>query len=61
MQKTINPIIIIKSFLLLIWENPFSLNDDDPHFKQIILPPKDLSDTNAEEPQLRQILFDLIK
>ena len=32
----------------------------DPHLEHTILPPKDLSETNEELPQLKQTLFTLI-
>ena len=37
------------------------LNDEEPHLEQTIFPPKDLSETNEELPQLKQTLFMLIK
>ena len=59
--KTIN-IAITKNiiFLLFIWEKVFLPYDDDPHLRQTILPPKDLSETKVELPQLRQYLFEFI-
>ena len=36
------------------------LNEEEPHLKQTILPPKDLSETRSEPPQFKQILFDFI-
>ncbi len=55
-------IAIIKKiiFLFFIWEKVFFRNDDEPHFRQTILPPKDLSETKSELPQLRQNLFEFI-
>lgn len=38
----------------------FLLKEDEPHLKQTILPPKDLSETMEELPQLRQTLFSRI-
>ena len=49
------------NFLLLKNEEDFFLNEEDPHLEQTILPPKDLSETNEELPQLKQTLFKLIK
>ena len=48
------------NFLLLKNVEDLFLNDEDPHLEQTILPPKDRSETNAELPQLKQILFTLI-
>ncbi len=48
------------NFLLLKNEVDLFLNEEDPHLAQTILPPKDRSETNAEFPQLKQILFALI-
>ena len=48
------------NFLLLKNEEDLFLNEEDPHLEQTILPPKDLSDTNEELPQLKQTLFTLI-
>ena len=39
----------------------FFLKEVDPHLEQTILPPKDLSETNEELPQLEQTLLTLIK
>ena len=47
-------------FLLFKNEEDFFLNEEDPHLEQTILPPKDLSETNEELPQLKQTLFTLI-
>ena len=49
----------IKFFLLKIEQDLF-LNKEDPHLEQTILPPKDLSETNEELPQFKQILFTLM-
>ena len=38
-------------FLLLIGKKDLFLKDDEPHLKQTILPPKDLSETISEHPQ----------
>ena len=47
-------------FLLFISEKVFLPNNDDPHLRQTILPPKDLSETKEELPHLRQNLFETI-
>ena len=59
--NTIN-IAITKNiiFLLFILEKVFLPNNDDPHLRQTILPPKDLSETKEELPHLRQNLFEVI-
>ena len=49
------------NFFLLKNEEDFFLNEEDPHFEHIILPPKDRSETNEELPQLKQTLLELIK
>ena len=54
------PIAIKIKYLLLKKEDDFFLNEDDPHLEHTILPPKDLSETNEEHPQLKQILFTII-
>ncbi len=36
------------------------LNEEEPHLKQTILPPNDLSETRSELPQFKQILLELI-
>ena len=36
------------------------LNEEEPHLKQTILPPNDLSETRSELPQFRQILLAVI-
>tara|TARA_B100001989_G_scaffold227780_1_gene184135 strand:+ start:546 stop:728 length:183 start_codon:yes stop_codon:yes gene_type:complete len=41
-------------------EEDFFLNEEDPHLAHTNLPPKDLSETNEELPQLQQTLFTLI-
>ena len=48
------------NFLFLKNEEDLFLNEEDPHLEQTILPPKDRSETNAEHPQLAQILSTLI-
>ena len=48
------------NFLLLKKVEDLFLNEEDPHFEQTILPPKDRSETNEELPQLKQTLFTLI-
>ena len=45
------------NFLLFKNEGDLFLNEEDPHLEHTILPPKDRSETNAELPQLQQILF----
>ena len=45
------------NFLLFRNEGDLFLNNEDPHLEQIILPPKDRSETNEELPQLKQTLF----
>ena len=54
-------IVRITNFLLFKNEEDLFLNEADPHLEQTILPPKDLSETNEELPQLIQTLFMLIK
>ena len=41
-------------------EKDLFLNEEEPHLKQTILPPNDLSDTRSELPQFKQILLELI-
>ena len=41
-------------------EKDLFLNEEEPHLKQTILPPKNLSDTRSEPPQFKQILLELI-
>ena len=41
-------------------EKELFLNEEEPHLKQTILPPKDLSETKSELPQFKQILLDFI-
>ena len=48
-------------YLLFKNEDDLFLNKEDPHLEQTILPPKDLSETNEELPQLKQTLFAPIK
>ena len=47
-------------YLLFKNEEDLFLNEEDPHLEHTILPPKDLSETNEELPQLKQTLFSLI-
>ena len=47
-------------FFLFKNEEDWFLNEEEPHLEQTILPPKDLSETNEELPQLKQTLFMLI-
>ncbi len=49
-----------RNFLLFKNEEDLFLNEEDPHLEQIILPPKERSETNEELPQLKQTLFTLI-
>ena len=49
------------NFLLFKNEEDFFLKEEDPHLEQTILPPKDLSETNEELPQLIQTLFTFIQ
>ena len=41
-------------------EKELFLNKEEPHLKQTILPPNDLSETRSELPQFKQILLELI-
>ena len=41
-------------------EKGLFLNEEEPHLKQTILPPNDLSETRSELPQFKQILLELI-
>ena len=49
------------NFLLIKNEEDITLNEEEPHLEQTILPPKDRSETNEELPQLKQTLFRFIK
>ena len=49
------------NLLLFKKEEGLFLNEEDPHLEQIILPPKDRSDTNDELPQFKQTLFTFMK
>ena len=49
------------NFFLFKKEEDLFLNEEDPHLEQTILPPKDLSETNEQLPQLKQTLFAPIK
>ena len=49
-----------RNFLLFKNEEDLFLNEEDPHLEQIILPPKERSETNEELPQLKQTLCTLI-
>ena len=42
-------------------EKDLFLNEEEPHLKQTILPPNDLSETRSELPQFKQILLELIR
>ena len=48
------------NFLLFKNEEDLFLKEEDPHLEHTILPPKDLSETNEELPQLKQTLFTII-
>ena len=50
-------IAINTNFLLFKNEEDLFWNEEDPHLEHTILPPKDLSETNEELPQLKQTLF----
>ena len=41
-------------------EKDLFLNEEEPHLKQTILPPNDLSETRSELPQFKQILLEYI-
>ena len=41
-------------------EKDLFLNEEEPHLKQTILPPNDLSETRSQLPQFKQILLELI-
>ena len=41
-------------------EKDLFLNEEEPHLKQTILPPNDLSETKSVLPQFKQILLELI-
>ena len=41
-------------------EKDLFLNEEEPHLKQTILPPNDLSETSSELPQFKHILLELI-
>ena len=41
-------------------EKDLFLNEEEPHLKQTILPPNDLSETRSVLPQFKQILLELI-
>ena len=41
-------------------EKDFFLKEEEPHLKQTILPPNDLSETSSELPQFTQILIEFI-
>ena len=45
------------NFLLFKNEEDLFLNEEDPHLEHTSLPPKDLSETNVELPQLKQTLL----
>ena len=48
------------TFLFFNWKEDLFLNEEEPHLKQTILPPNDLSETKSELPQFKQILIELI-
>ena len=41
-------------------EKDLFLNEEEPHLKQTILPPNDLSETRSELPQFKHILLEII-
>ena len=41
-------------------EKDLFLNEEEPHLKQTILPPNDLSETSSELPQFKQIFLEFI-
>ena len=47
--------------MFLIPGKDLVLNEEEPHLKQTILPPNDLSETRSELPQFKQILLELIR
>ena len=59
-MKIANAITRNAKIFLFENEEDFFLNEEDPHLEHTILPPKDLSETNEELPQLKQTLFTLI-
>ena len=48
------------TFLFRRREKDLFLNEQEPHLKQTILPPNDLSETSSELPQFLQILLEYI-
>ena len=48
------------NFFLFKNEEDLLLKEEDPHLEHTILPPKDLSETNEELPQIIHTLFTLI-
>ena len=60
MIKIAIPIARNNKFFLFRNDEDLILNEEDPHFEQTILPPKDRSETNVELPQLKQTLLMLI-
>ncbi len=48
------------TFLFSRREKDLFLNEQEPHLKQTILPPNDLSETSSELPQFLQILLEYI-
>ena len=44
------------NFLFINGEKDLLLNDEEPHLKQTILPPNDLSETRSELPQFKHTL-----
>ena len=59
-NKTIKATTTKINFLLLRGEKDLFLKEEEPHLKQTILPPNDLSETRSELPQFKQILLELI-
>ena len=46
--------------MFCISEKDLFLNEEEPHLKQTIFPPNDLSETRSELPQFKQILLEFI-
>jgi len=59
-MKIATPIARKINFLLMKNKEDLILIEEDPHLEHTILPPKDLSETKVELPQLKQTLFTLI-
>ena len=48
------------NFLYPLVEKDFFPNEEEPHLKQTILPPNDLSETRSVLPQFKHILLEFI-